>query len=180
MPFGPAVYDPFVAQHRFLPLWLRRGLEAGVLGGLLALGTPVAFQLSRPAPRLTLPNGIDTALILTPAVVSIGILAVTYPTFMAATRREAVLGIVAALFVAADAFLLVSLVARDEVMVHPFGRSLPLGVVAIGIAVPVAVAATLIGQLTSPLGFGRSTGLRSALGGAALGLLAVLVAAYWI
>jgi hypothetical protein len=74
----------------------------------------------------------------------------------------------------------VSLVARDEVIVHPLGRSLPLGLIALALAVPIAVAATLIGQLTSPLGFGRSTGLRSALGGAALGLIAVLVAAYTI
>lgn len=169
-----------MVPRRILPPWLRRGLEAGVIGGLLAAGTLVAFQLSRPAPRLTLPNGVDTSLILTPAMVALGILAVCYPTFLAATRREAIYGIVAALFVAADAFLLVSLVARDEVIVHPLGRSLPLGLIALALAVPVAVAATLIGQLTSPLGFGRSTGLRSALGGAALGLIAVLVAAYTI
>ena len=48
------------------------------------------------------------------------------------------------------------------------------------LAVPVAIAATLIGQLSSPLGFGRSTGLRSAVGGAALGLIVVVVAAYSI
>ena len=169
-----------MVPSRFLPPWLRRGLEAGVICGLLAAGTLVAFQLSRPAPRLTLPNGIDTSLILTPAMVALGVLAVSYPTFLAATRREAVLGVIAALFVGADGFLLVSLVARDAVMVHPLGRSLPLGLIALALAVPVAVAATLIGQLTSPLGFGRSTGLSSTLGGAALGLIAVLIAAYTI
>jgi len=79
-------------------------------------------------------------------MVALGILAVSYPTFLAATRREAILGIVAALFVAADAFLLVSLVARDEVLVHPLGRSFALGLVAIALAVPVAIAATLIGS----------------------------------
>lgn len=145
---------------------------------MLSAGTLVAFQLSRPAPRLTLPNGVDTSLILTPAMVALGILAVSYPTFLAATRREAILGIVAALFIAADAFLLVSLVARDEVLVHPLGRSFALGLVAIALAVPVAIVATLIGQLTSPLGFGRSTGLRSAVSGAVLGLIVVVVAAY--
>jgi hypothetical protein len=169
-----------VVTRRFLPPWLRRGLEAGVIGGLLSAGTLVAFQLSRPAPRLTLPNGIDTSLILSPAMVALAILAVSYPTFLAATRREAIYGVVTALFVGADAFLLISLVARDSVMVHPLGRSLPLGVIALALAVPVAAAATLIGQLTSPLGFGRSTGLRSALGGAGLGLIAVVVAAYSI
>jgi hypothetical protein len=174
------VYDQSVLRRRIVPAWLRRGCEAGVIGALLSVGTLVAFQLSRPAPRLTLPNGIDTSLILTPAVAALGILAVTYPTFLAATRREAIYGVVAALFVAADAFLVVSLVARDAVFVHPLGRSFPLGLVAIALAVPVAIAATLIGQLTSPLGFGRSTGLRSAVGGAALGLIAVVAAAYSI
>jgi hypothetical protein len=174
------VYDPFVVQRRFIPPWLRRGVEAGVVAGLLAVSTLVAFQLSRPAPRLTLPNGVDTSMILTPAMVALSILAVSYPTFLAATRREAVLGVVAALFIAADAVLLVSLVVRDAVLVHPLGRSLPLGLVAIALAVPVAIVALLIGQLTSPLGFGRSTGLRSALGGAALGLIAVVAAAYSI
>ena len=147
---------------------------------MLAVGTLVAFQLSRPAPRLALPTGLDTSLILTPAMDALGILAVSYPTFLAATRREAILGIVTALFVAADAFLLVSLVARDEVLVHPLGRSIALGLIAIALAVPVAIAATLIGQLSSPLGFGRSAGLRSAVGGAALGLVVVVVAAYSI
>ncbi len=159
---------------------MRRGFEAGVVAALLSVGTLVAFQLSRPAPRLTLPNGLDTSLILTPAVVGLGILAVAYPTFLAATRREAVLGVVAALFVAADVFLLVSLVFRDAVIVHPLGRSFPLGLVAITVAAPVAVAGTLIGQVTSPLGFGRSAGLRSAVGGAALGLIGVIVVAYSI
>jgi hypothetical protein len=157
---------------------MRRGFEAGVIGAMLAAGTLVAFQISRPAPRLQLPNGLDSSLILTPAVVALGIFVVSYPTFLAATREDAVLGVVAAFLIAADAFMLISLVARDEVLVHPLGRSLPLGVVAAAVSVPVALGGLLIGQLTAPLGFGRSTGLRSALGGAALGLVFVVVAAY--
>ena len=138
----------------------------------------MAFQLSRPAPRLVLPNGLDSALILTPAVVALGIFVVSYPTFLAATREDAILGVVAAFLVAADAFMLISFVARDEVLIHPLGRSLPLGVVAAAVAVPVALAGLLIGQLTAPFGFGRSAGLRSAIGGAVLGLILVVVAAY--
>jgi hypothetical protein len=164
--------------RRLIPPWLRRGFEAGVVGALLAAGTLVAFQLSRPAPRLSLPNGLDSALILTPAVVALAIFAVSYPTFLAATREDAVLGVVAAFLIAADAFMLISLLARDEVLIHPLGRSLPLGVVATAVAVPAALAGLVIGQLTAPLGFGRSAGLRSALGGAAVGLIAVVVAAY--
>jgi hypothetical protein len=166
--------------RRLIPPWLRRGFEAGVVGALLAAGTLVAFQLSRPAPRLALPNGLDSALILTPAVVALAIFAVSYPTFLAATREDAVLGVVAAFLIAADAFMMISLLARDEVLIHPLGRSLPLGVVATGVAVPAAIAGLLIGQLTAPLGFGRSAGLRSALGGAAVGLIAVVVAAYTV
>jgi hypothetical protein len=159
---------------------MRRGFEAGVVGALLAVGTLVAFQLSRPSPRLTLPNGLDSSLILAPAVVALGIFVVSYPTFLAATREDAILGVAAAFLIAADAFMLVSFVARDEVLVHPLGRSLPLGVVAAAASVPVALAALLIGQFTAPLGFGRSTGLRSAIGGAALGLVAVVAVAYWV
>jgi len=40
------------------PIALRIGTR--VMGLLLAAGTLVAFQLSRPAPRLALPNGLDT------------------------------------------------------------------------------------------------------------------------
>ena len=167
-----------MVRRRLLPSWLRRGLEAGVIGALLALGTLVAFQLSRPAPRLTLPNGLDSSLILAPAVVALGVFAVSYPTFHAATREDAILGVVAAFLIAADAFMLVSFVARDAVLIHPLGRSVPLGVVAAAVAVPVALAGLLVGQLTVPLGFGRSAGLRSALGGAAVGLIAVVVVAY--
>jgi hypothetical protein len=159
---------------------LRRGFEAGVVGALLSMGTLVAFQLSRPAPRLVLPNGLDSSLILTPAVVALGIFAVSYPTFLAATREDAILGVVAAFLFAADAFMLVSFVARDQVLIHPLGRSLPLGVLAACLALPVALAGLLVGQLTAPLGFGRSAGLRSALGGAAVGLIAVVVAAYMV
>jgi len=165
---------------RLIPPWLRRGVEAGVVGCLLAIGTLVAFQASRPAPRLTLPHGFDTSMILSPAVVALGILIVAYPTFVAATREEAILGVVAAFLVAADVFMLVSFVAGDEVFVHPLSRSLPLGVVAAAAAVPVAVVALVVGQLTAPFGFGRSTGLRSAMAGAVAGLVAVVAVAFTI
>ena len=159
---------------------MRRGFEAGVVGAILAGATLVAFQLSRPAPRLTLPNGLDGALILAPAVVALGIFVVTYPTFLAATREDAILGVVAGFLIAADAFMAVSFAVHDEVMVHALGRNLPLGVVAAAVGVPVAIAALLIGQLTAPFGFGRSAGLRSAVVGAVLGLILVVAAAYSI
>jgi hypothetical protein len=76
--------------------------------------------------------------------------------------------------------MLISLVTRDSVMVHPLARSLPLGMVAAALSLPVAIVALLIGQTTSSLGFGRSAGLRSAVGGAVLGLALVLLGGYSI
>lgn len=166
--------------RRLVPNWLRRGLEAGAVGALFAVATLLAFQLSRPEPRLELPRGVDSSFILAPAVVALAVFVVAYPTFLAATRADAILGVVVAFLVAADALMLVSYLVHDEVVVHALGRSLPLGVVAAGVAVPAALAALLLGQLSAPLGFGRSAGLRSALGGAALGLVLVVVAAYSI
>jgi hypothetical protein len=119
-------------------------------------------------------------MILLPAVVALGVFVVSYPTFLAATREDAILGVVAAFLVAADALMLVSLVARDEVLIHPLERSLPLGVLATAVAVPVALIGAAFGQLSAPLGFGRSAGLRSALAGAVVGLVLVVLVAYWV
>jgi hypothetical protein len=160
--------------------WLRRGFEAGVVGAVLAVGTLAALHLSRPEPRLIIPNGVDGALIFAPAVMALGVFVVAYPTFLAATREEAILGVVAAFLIAADAFMLISFMIGDQVIVHALSRSLPLGVVAAALAVPVALVGLLVGQLTAPFGFGRSAGLRSALTGAGLGLIIVLVAGYTV
>jgi hypothetical protein len=159
--------------RRLIPPWLRHGFEAGVVGALLSAGTLVAFQYSRPAPRVFVPNGLDGSLILMPGVLALGVFAVSYPTFMAATRGDAILGALAAFLVAADALMLISLVARDSVIVHPIGHNIPLGVVAAAMALPVAIVALLAGQLTAPLGFGRSAGLRSAIAGATIGFVVV-------
>ncbi|MGZ6268595.1 MAG: hypothetical protein ACXWNR_08565 [Candidatus Limnocylindrales bacterium] len=164
-------------SRRLIPPWLWHGFEAGIVGALLAGGTLVAFQYSRPAPRLVVPNGLDGSLILLPATLALGVFAVSYPTFMAATRGDAILGSLAAFLVAADALMLISLVARDSVMVHPIAHSIPLGVVSAMLALPVAIVALLAGQLRSPLGFGRSAGIRSAVGGAITGLVLVVLAA---
>jgi hypothetical protein len=48
------------------------------------------------------------------------------------------------------------------------------------LALPVAITALLAGPVASPLGFGKSAGLRSAIGGAVLGLVVVLAGAYAI
>jgi len=174
------VYDCRMKARLHLANWLRRGIEAGVAGGLLAVGTLVSLQLSRPEPRLVIPNGVDGALIFVPAVVAIGLFAVAYPTFLAATREEAVLGAVAAFLIAADALMAISFLVGDQVIVHVLGRALPLGVVGAALALPVALFGLLVGQISTPFGFGRAAGLRSALAGAALGLVVVLLAGHTI
>jgi hypothetical protein len=163
-----------------IPAWIRHGVEAGAIGALLSCATLVAFKLSRPAPRLELPNGLDGAMILLPAVLALGVFAVCYPTFMAATRADAVLGSVAALLVAADVLMAVSLASRDDVIVHALGRSLPLGLVAAVLAIPAAAVALIVGPATSAIGFGRSAGLRAATAAAVVGLVFVIAGALTI
>jgi Co/Zn/Cd efflux system component len=166
--------------HFSMASWLRRGFEAGVVGAVLAIGTLAAMHLSRSGPRLLLPNGLDGALILMPAVASLGVFVVCYPIFLAATREDAILGAVAAFLIAADALGAISFALGGMIYVHPLSHAYPLGVVAAALAVPPALAGLAFGQLSTPLGFGRSAGLRAVLGGAVVGTLVVLAAAYTI
>jgi hypothetical protein len=166
-----------MSRRRLIPPWIRHGFEAGVVGALLSAGTLVAFQYSRPLPRNFVPNGLDGAMILVPAVLALGVFCVSYPIVIAPTRSDAIQGAVVAVLVAADALMLISLVARDSVIVHPIGRGLPLGVIAAALSAPVAIVALLAGQVGSSLGFGRSAGLRSAITGALFGAAVVALAA---
>jgi hypothetical protein len=170
----------FMKGKRLIPAWLRRGAEAGVMGALLASGTVAAFHLYVVMPRLFLPSGLPGVLILAPAVVALGIFVVSYPTFLAATRSDAVMGAIAAFLIATDTFMVVSFLTHDEVLVHALGRSLPLGLVAAAASVPTAITGLMIGQLAAPLGFGRSAGLRSAVAGAVAGSIAVIVVVYTV
>ncbi len=168
---------PLVERPRLLAPWLRRGLEAGLVGGVLASATVMAFHFSRPAPRIVLPEGIDGALIMLPAVLSLAVLVVGYPTFLAATRADALLGVAAAFLVAVDILLAVSIFMDERIIFHPINRWLPLGFVGAIWALPVAAIGLVIGQTTSPLGFGRSAAFRSAATSMVLTIIAVLAAA---
>jgi hypothetical protein len=165
-----------VERRRLLPHWLVRGFQAGFVGALLSGGTLIAFQLSRPAPRVALPQGLDGSLILVPALLALGVLAVSLPTFLAATRGEAVFGALTGFLVAADLLMAVSFVSRQLIAVHPLSRSLPLGVVAAVLAIPVAIVGIAIGQFTSEHGFGHTAGLRAVFGA---GAVAVAIALAW-
>jgi hypothetical protein len=162
-----------------IPAWLSRGFQVGFVGALLSGGTLVAFELSRPAPRVALPQGIDGSLILVPALLALGVLAVGLPIFLAATRTEAILGALSGFLVAADLLMALSFVSRQLIAVHWLARSLPLGVVAAVLAIPVAAAAIVAGPLTSELGFGHSSGLRAVVVGAVVAL-ALALAGPWV
>jgi hypothetical protein len=167
-----------VEPRRLIPPWLRRGFQAGAIGALLSGGTLLAFHLSRPAPRVSLPQGIDGSLILVPALLALGVLAVGLPVFLAATRAEAIFGALAGFMVAADLLMAVSLVSRQLIAVHVLSRSLPLGVVAAVLAIPPALAGIAVGPLASEHGFGRSAGLRAVLVGAIAALAMALIGPY--
>jgi hypothetical protein len=152
-----------VMPRRLFPSWLRRGFQAGILAALLSCGTLFAFELSRPAPRLALPRGLDGSLILVPALLALGVLAICLPVFLAATRSEAVLGALAGFMVGADLLMAISLVFRQEVAVRALDVSWPLGVVAAVLACPIAGVGIVLGPLIGAHGFGHSAGIRAAL-----------------
>ena len=169
------MYDARVDRHRILPHWVVRGIQAGLIGAALSLGTLLAFQLSRPEPRLALPQGLDGALILVPAILALSVLAISMPIFMAATRADAILGAVAGFLVAADLLMAVSLVSRQSIAVPMLDYRLPLGVVAAALALPAALVGLATGQLLSEHGFGHKAGLRTVIAATIVGALAALV-----
>ena len=166
--------------RRYLTRWLACGVQAGIIAGLLSCGTLLAFRLGRSEPGTFLPHGLDGALILVPAIVALGIFAVSGPVFMAATRGEAILGAIAAFLIAADLLMGLSVLIGESLWVHVLSRTLPLGTIAAILAIPVWLLGLAAGQLTAELGFGRSAGLRSAAGAVPLAVIVSLLAAYWL
>ncbi len=161
-------------RRRLLPSWLSRGFEAGALAGMLSCGTLVAFQFSRPAPRVELPQGIDGSLILVPALLALGVLAVCVPVFLAATRGEAVMGGLAGYMVGADLLMAISMVFPQAVAVPVLGVAWPLGVVGAVLSVPIALAGIALGPMLGDHGFGHSAGLRAAFAAAVVALIVAL------
>jgi len=167
-----------MAPRRLLPPWLRRGFQAGAIAALLSGCTLLAFELSRPAPRVALPQGIDGSLILVPALFALGVVAIGLPIFLAATRSEATLGALAGFLVAADLLMAVSFVSRQLIAVHAVSRSYPLGVVATVLAILPALVGIAVGPIASHHGFGRAAGLRTILAGGIAALAMALVGPY--
>ncbi len=162
-------------KRRLLPPWLSRGFQAGALAALLSCGTLVAFEFSRPAPHLILPEGIDGSLILVPALLALGVMAVCIPVFLAATRSEAVLGGLAGYIIGADLLMAISMIFPQPVAVQILGGvGWPLGMIAGILSIPIALAGIALGPLLGVPGFGHSAGLRAAIAAAVVALVVAL------
>ena len=159
---------------RRLPPWLRRGLEAGVIAALVSIVTLLGGARTGAAGRIVLPEGPAGSLLLAPAVLAIGVITVGYPIAYAATRRDAVVGSIAAFLVAANA---VALIVTTEVDMAGMGRSMGLGVLAGVLALPPAIVGLGAGQVFTRLGFGRRAGAFSTAASGAFALLVLVLAA---
>jgi hypothetical protein len=159
-----------------IPDWLRRGLEGAVIGGGVAIVSLLGTGLGGGSGGSTvvLPSGPAAALLLAPAVLAIGAVAPTYPVAMAATRENAVLGSIAAFLLAADACVIL---ATGPVTLERSGVTLGGGLLAGGLSLVPAIAATIGGQLATPLGFGRRAGAVTATVGVVAGLVALTLVA---
>ena len=150
--------------------WARRAIEAAAVGGALAIASLVGAGLAGAREAIALPGGAAGALLLAPAVHSIGVLTTAYPVGLAATRSDALLGAAAGFLVAAD---LTVVLAGGRVALDGLGAVVPAGLfVSVVSAVP-AVAGVAAGQAATPLGFGRRAGAWTAVV-AAVGSLAML------
>jgi len=159
---------------RLLPPWLRRGLEAGVIAALVAIVTLLGGAMAGAAGRIVLPEGLAGSLLLAPAVLALGVLTVGYPVGYAATRRDAILGSIAAYLIAANA---VALVVRAEVDMPGMGRSMGLGVLVGVLALLPALVGLGAGQVFTRLGFGRRAGAFSTVASGGVALLVLVLAA---
>jgi hypothetical protein len=159
------------------PDWLRRGLEGALIAGGVAIVSLLGIGLGSGGsggPIVVLPSGPAGALLLAPAVLAIGTVAPTYPVAMAATRGDAVLGAIAAFLLAADACVIL---AGGPVTLERSGISLGAGLMSAVVSIVPAIAATIGGQLATPLGFGRRAGAVTATVGVVAGILALAIVA---
>ena len=152
----------------FLPAWLRRGVEAGLIAALVAILTLLG-STSAAGGLLAFPEGVAGTLLIAPAVLALGVITVGYPVAYAATRQDAILGTIAAFLIGAN---LAALFVSSPVVMNGIGREMALGVLAGVLALGPAAIGLGAGQLLTPLGFGRRSG---AISTAAASLFALLV-----
>jgi hypothetical protein len=158
---------------RSLPPWLRRGLEAGLIAGLVSIITLLGATTASAAGQIALPSGPTGSLLLAPSVLSMGVITVGYPVAYAATRWDALLGAIAAFLIAA----LASAVAVTTLAnMATFGRSMALGTLAGLLAVAPMAIGLIAGQLLTPLGFGRRAGAASTVTASVVALIVLILA----
>ena len=155
--------------RQIVPPWLRRALAAAAVSAVVALGALAGAGLAAGGPY-TLPPQLPGALLLAPAVFALAVIPVAYPIAMAATRGDAILGVMAALLIAADVTVVV---AGGRVIMGPGGLELGSGLLVATLAAGPAIIGLLCGELLTPLGFGRRAGAIAAVIGA-IGAAAVL------
>jgi hypothetical protein len=154
-----------------VPPWLRRGLEAALVAAVVAIASFAGDRLGTSAGPVMLPAGPAGAVLLAPAVLAIGVITTTYPVAMAATRGDAILGVIAAWLVAVD---LTILFVGGHLELERAGFQLPAGVL-VGLVALAPLGAGLVGsQVGASLGFGRQAGALAAIA-SAVGAVVALV-----
>ncbi len=160
-----------------IPAWLRRGLEAGIFAALLSLVTVVALGWGHQGPGpVILPAGPGAGLALALPVFSIGVLAVTYPVALAATKGDAILGAITGWIVGANLLVMTTVIVDQRLLLVGAGVAMPLGVAASLFAAPAAVAGLLAAELFTPLGFGKRAGRAAALAASAVAIPILVIA----
>lgn len=152
-----------------LPQWLRRALEAALIGAGIAIVSLAGDFLPSDVP-LVLPTGLAGLFVFAPAVLALAVVCPAYPVAMAATRGDAVLGATAAFLIAAD---VATIVTGRPVALSALGIQMPAGLFATMLAVGPAIVGLAAAQIASPLGFGRRAGGWAA-GASAVASLVVL------
>lgn len=160
-----------------LPAWLRRGLEAGLFAGLLALLTVIAYRWDRSAAVgvAALPAGLTGSLVFSLPVLAVGVFAVAYPIGLSATRLDAILGAATGAIVAADLLTMITVVAGERVAILGGASVLPVGFLAGILATPAAVGGISASQLFTQHGFGRRAGRIGAVAAVIVATLILLV-----
>jgi hypothetical protein len=156
-----------------LAAWLRRSIEAAIMGAVVAVASLVGERISAGGGDYALPGGPTGSLLLAPPVLALAVLTCAYPVAMAATRSDALFGATAAFLLAAD---VTTILAAGRLTLASPAVNLPAGLVAVLLAIVPAALGLLAGQAAVPVGFGRRAGAWTAAGSAvtAIAILAFL------
>jgi hypothetical protein len=155
-----------------VPPWLRRGLEAAVVAAIVAIASFAFDRLGTSGGPVPLPPGPPGAVLLAPSVLAIGVITATYPVALAATRGDAILGVIAGWLVAVD---LTILFTGGHILLERAGILLPTGVLVGLVALAPLGAGLISSQLGASLGFGRRAGAIAAVASAVGALVALMV-----